>query len=826
MPMQKVLFVFILLVEAISSTGQNLWQKQKLVSAPPVCYASDKVEKGFIPPPQEIQHMLKSAAKKSEIVVTYSLFPPEAIEAFEYAKGIWERLIESPVPIYIEANWRPQETNVLGSCAPTGFKKNIDGAPQKNTYYPIALAEKIAGKELTISNQPDLSANFNKAINWYFGTDGNTPGLMYDFVSVVLHEIAHGLGFYGFFYVEGDEGGFGNWEYGDLTSFDCLVEGHDHNRLTDSSNFSNPSTQLKNALVSGLLYANSPVALANGSNSRPRLYAPSTWDSGSSIYHLNSNNYPSGNENSLMTHSFGRGQAVHDPGPLTMAILADLGWKNTRIESAPLKDREVVEPLTFDAKISSDYLLDTTRLFVVISTDSFTEKIDSIPLVANETGSFAATWTPDSESTLVGYYISATDEKGRTFTYPNDAPAGFYPVIFGPDNTFPEIEHSPIPYYFAAGKDLLIQTRVSDNLGIDTVFVDYSINGVPQPSFGLSVDSADHYSALFPFNLDLLKDGDLIEYNLTAIDASSNQNTRRIPLRESLSFKVESMYEPIGAYQNNFDNPTTDFILSDFDIIKARGFDNSALHSPHPYPSPEIDDAEFNFATILKYPVILTENSTMSFDEIVLVEPGSIGTRYGDFEFWDYVIIEGSKDRGEKWLPVTDGYDARESSSWRTTYNNSITGNNSTADGNPRLFVTRQINILENGNFSAGDTVLFRFRLYSDPYANGWGWAIDNLRIQSPVSVSLPVLSPGNIEAYPNPFTRAFRIETHLNKKVEALLFEVYDMYGQKVKSKLLRSVSGKISVNFDLENGKSGMYLLIVKENGNQVFTKKMIYK
>src|SRR5690606_23795683 len=108
-------------------------------------------------------------------------------------------------------------------------------------------------------------------------------------------------------------------------------------------------------------------------------------------------------------------------------------------------------------------------------------------------------------------------------------------------------------------------------------------------------------------------------------------------------------------------------------------------------------------------------------------------------------ITEGSKDGGETWLPVIDGYDAREYSSWQTAYNNSITGNNSTAAGNPELFVNREISILENGNFSAGDTVLFRFRLYSDPFANGWGWAIDNLRIQSPVSATLPVLSSGNI---------------------------------------------------------------------------------
>ncbi|MCK7534680.1 MAG: hypothetical protein MZV63_28610 [Marinilabiliales bacterium] len=44
-----------------------------------------------------------------------------------------------------------------------------------------------------------MNATFNKEVKWYFGTDGNTPELLYDFVTVVLHEIGHGLGFTGFF---------------------------------------------------------------------------------------------------------------------------------------------------------------------------------------------------------------------------------------------------------------------------------------------------------------------------------------------------------------------------------------------------------------------------------------------------------------------------------------------------------------------------------------------------------------------------------------------------------------------------------------------------
>lgn len=823
--MHKVFVVFLMLAGAVSATGQKLWQKQLNAPVPPVCIASDKIEKVFIPPPAEVMGLLKSAEKKSDFVVNYSLFPSEAQEAFEYAVSILEQVIESPVPIYVQANWRPKGQNVLGSCAPSDFEKNFKGAPQKETYYPIALAEKILGRELTGPERPDMVADFNKDISWYFGTDGKTPTLMYDFVSVVLHEMCHGLGFTGFFYVESQLGGYGWWEDGDATSFDGLVERFNGDRLIDTSVYENPSEPLKNALVSNLLYANSPVATSVSGNTRPRIYAPLTWDNGSSIYHLNDNTYPSGNINSLMTHSFGRGEAIHDPGPITMGILADLGWKNMRLEFIPVKDQEEVKPIRFEVKITSDFPLDTTSLFVVLSSDTFNVQADSIPLKINDSGAFEAEWTPGEDTKLVQYYISATDEKARTFKNPPEAPVEFFAVNFGPDLIRPTIEHNPIAYYFAAGKNLKITAVVDDNLAIDTVFAEYSINGQPQPSFGLSNDSANVYSSEFPIDAELMNDGDLIEYSLVAIDASVMQNSKRIPRKGDFSFKVEKMFDPVGDYFSDFDNPTSDFVLFDFDVFTENGFENGALHSPHPYPSPDMDNAEFNFVTMLKYPVILNDNATMSFDEIVLVEPGTDGTSFGDLEFWDYVMVEGSKDRGETWLPVADGYDARDNILWETKYNNSITGNNSTAAGTPDLFVNRSINLLENGNFSSGDTLLFRFRLYSDPYANGWGWAIDNLKIQLPVSVVKTVLSPGKIVVYPNPFTSSFRIDTQINNLVEEIQFEVYNVYGQQVKSVSLSNVSGKLTTEINIENGQKGLYLLVAKENGKQVFTKKLIH-
>ncbi|NOR74754.1 MAG: hypothetical protein GQ525_06305, partial [Draconibacterium sp.] len=106
------LFIFSLTLVSLVH-GQKKLKKLAMEVPFPVCYASGKVEKSFIPPPSYI-NLKSSAENKSEIKVEYNLFPQEAKDAFEYAVNIWEQIIESDVPIYIEANWLPQGTNTLG----------------------------------------------------------------------------------------------------------------------------------------------------------------------------------------------------------------------------------------------------------------------------------------------------------------------------------------------------------------------------------------------------------------------------------------------------------------------------------------------------------------------------------------------------------------------------------------------------------------------------------------------------------------------------------------------------------------------------------------
>ena len=85
----------------------------------------------------------------------------------------------------------------------------------------------------------DIVANFNSNVDWYYGTDMNCPDTLYDLVTVVMHEIGHGLGFTGFLFIDSNNeyGAYGNMEFGDATSFDILVQKGetDGKQLVDTS---------------------------------------------------------------------------------------------------------------------------------------------------------------------------------------------------------------------------------------------------------------------------------------------------------------------------------------------------------------------------------------------------------------------------------------------------------------------------------------------------------------------------------------------------------------------------------------------------------------
>ncbi len=141
-------------------------------------------------------------------------FPSDAQTAFNYAVGIWAEYLDSSAPIVIEACWSNMGSgSILGHGGAIGNFINFAGAPLANTFYPAALANDMSGVDINDayygSGTPEIAVTFNSVrTNWYHGTDGNPGSGNIDFVSVVLHEICHGLGFLGT--MDYDDGNAGN----------------------------------------------------------------------------------------------------------------------------------------------------------------------------------------------------------------------------------------------------------------------------------------------------------------------------------------------------------------------------------------------------------------------------------------------------------------------------------------------------------------------------------------------------------------------------------------------------------------------------------------
>jgi len=333
-----VVLIIIFLLLAPGPVGAKDFPSQSNQSSVPGPVAlirlDPQVRQRYVPPPQIYLRgeSTVSAFSSATIVVNYNEpgWTDDAKAAFAYAASIWESLISSPVPIEVDATFNPLPDGVLGGAGATEIYMNFSNAPQENTWYPVATANKLAGIDLN-THEADIVAQFSSTYSsWYFGTDESTPIDEINFVSVVLHELGHGLGFFGLMDVDDGSGevecngivGVGCYGYGGFPSI--------YDRYTEKGagvalvSFPNNSIALGSALTSEDVYFDSPGANYANNGSRVPLYAPASWQPGSSYSHLAESYNPT--DHALMTYSIAWGETIHSPGSVTLCMFSDMGW--------------------------------------------------------------------------------------------------------------------------------------------------------------------------------------------------------------------------------------------------------------------------------------------------------------------------------------------------------------------------------------------------------------------------------------------------------------------------------------------------------------------
>ncbi|HYQ59378.1 MAG TPA: T9SS type A sorting domain-containing protein [Draconibacterium sp.] len=813
--MRHLIIIALVFVGAFYARAEQSDQDKITKINAPINIASEDSKKSFIAPHET--NLKSGSVLNSDFQVEFMNFPENAKPAFLYAISIYENLISSPVPVKVRASWNGMGTNVLANSAPGSMYRNFNGARLSNVYYPVALAEKLAETNLN-GSEADIECSFNSSINWYFGINGDCPSDEYDFVTIVLHELIHGLGFVGFFDIVDNLGTLDNGSKAP-SIYDVLVYNQFNEQLADENLFTRPSTTLKDQLLSGSLSLKT-----QGTSEQVNVYAPKNWNVGTSIYHYPENEFSAGDANALMSPFIFKGEAIHSPGEKTLNILALMGWKSVNFEDYEIKDfEEPCEKLPVVVQVGGEMNIDKSSVKITFSTDNFATS-QTVSLAYNtNTEQFEGNLPLNYAKGTVQYYYHAASATNVSFSYPGRAPEQKLSFRIGADYYPPLLQHNPEKLLNSENPVLNVSAFASDNVGIETVKIEYRINGQDQEAFELTNVSEEFYSGKLELPAQLKSD-DLVEYRVVAIDNTARGNKRRLPSSGYYAVSVFETLEPLAGYYNDFDSPNSDFEVSDFEVTRPSGFASGNLHTVSPYPESSSDQDKYNLLAQLKYPIVLKENGLMSFEEVVLVEPGEEGTVYTEDQFWDFVIVEGSKNNGKSWLPITDGYDSSVDDLWSSQFTGALKSAVSEASGAENMFLKQTINLTDNTGFEAGDTVIFRFRLASDKAVTGWGWAIDNLSIQEVTTAVDESLAENDVTIYPNPFKNSIYIDGFQSDAVNDIEVTITDLYGKTVYKETLYDASFSSRIQVDLPNVAPGVYLANISDREFNTITQKII--
>lgn len=265
--------------------------------------------------------------------------------AMAYVAKLLESKIRSPVPIRVRVSFSSLDcsgnTAVLAVAGPTtSLAYTRSDRPnakfQPGVFYPIALANALAGRDLLPPGNPsglsaDIGAKFNGHIDsanclpgreWYYGLDGDPPGNDFNFVATAVHELIHGLGF-----ISGVNIQTGSFTKQLPNVYDTLIRDLDRGRWPEltTEQRERSITNEHRVVFAGeaTLTRGADTVCAGKTDHKIRLYAPDPVEPGSSISHLSDTIAP----NDLM-EPFATGDIELDDGiGLATCVLADIGWE-------------------------------------------------------------------------------------------------------------------------------------------------------------------------------------------------------------------------------------------------------------------------------------------------------------------------------------------------------------------------------------------------------------------------------------------------------------------------------------------------------------------
>ena len=310
--MKKAIWAIALFSIAINSIAQE----NEVIFGDDLMKSND-INLVYIPSTTDLDNV-----KESTIIINYQgTFSPGEIGAINYAVGIWEKILDTPINIFLDVEKASGISLTRGGFA--RYNSNDIGDPAfSDTWYPTALADWLSSHDVN-PWQTDIGIKINNSSStWYTGTNGNCPDTKWDLVTATMNAIGHGLGFMSS--ISADYWA-GTAQYGGPNYYPFLFDRYIMNNegidLTDFP-INSSTSYVYNYLTNTWVYS---VPYSIGSNITLENSSMFYYSGGVGANHFHDIKYSNTN-NALMTSYLQKGEAIHDIGPLFADLLKDFGW--------------------------------------------------------------------------------------------------------------------------------------------------------------------------------------------------------------------------------------------------------------------------------------------------------------------------------------------------------------------------------------------------------------------------------------------------------------------------------------------------------------------
>ncbi len=463
-----------------------------------------------------------------------------------------------------------------------------------------------------------------------------------------------------------------------------------------------------------------------------------------------------------------------------------------QISHTPLPNTEnLTGPYTVNCTVTpAGSNITGTKLFWTRST-----AFDSITMTNSSGNNWTANIPGNGSSAVYKYYIRTQDALNRVTFLPGGAPANYFSFIASTDTTKPVITHTPVPNTPKTIWPVAVTANVTDNIGIDSVWVKWYKNS---PSNGvkhlkLNNTSGSVYSAIFNSNQSEVNYNDSIFYKIYAQD---NGSLHKMDSTQLFNFKIIAQTTAIIGtgttgvgypYYTFYMDSRTQMLYSATDIIAGNGAPGM------------ISKIGFNVTTAatqvmngFKIKMQNTTSSTIS---------GFVSSGFTTVYDSSYAVP------GTGWqyvnLQTPFYWNGNDNLLIEICFNNSSYTSNTTVNGTPASGVVAH----NHSDLTSGDGCTAITTVGTSYTARPNIALMINLITNEEKNITSVPDKYSLAQNYPNPFNPVTSIKYQIPKNTFVTI-KIYDILGKEVRT-LVNEVksAGNYSIMFDASSLSSGVY-------------------